>query len=66
MEWQMIGTAPRDGSKILTCRLDARYDASIKVCAWRTDQYDGDRWMDDADTEPDPTHWMPLPAPPIE
>ena len=66
MDWQPIDTAPRDGRGILTCRRDASYNTSIRVCWWNEDMYEGDCWMDDADSEPDPTHWMPIPSPPTD
>lgn len=57
MTWQPIETAPRDGSEILCYE-----DGMVRVC-WNfgTNTWDfGDSIMDN------PTHWMPLPAPPTE
>lgn len=62
--WQPIETAPRDGTKILTCRRGHDYAASIRVCYYVVDQYEGEYWQDDADSEPNPTHWMPVMAAP--
>lgn len=77
--WQPIETAPKDGTAILLTNgkdvaeghwffeeggttehrdLDGRYIGQTE-----SDGYDG--WMDwDGGMQPDPTHWMPLPAPP--
>lgn len=63
MDWQPIETAPKDGTAILTCER-GNYARSIRVCWWVVDQYQGVFWQDDADSEPNPTHWCPIPAPP--
>jgi len=55
-QWRNIETAPRDGTKFWAFeRRRGQYE-----CWYHTDGY----WMDHADSEPGPTHWMPLPAPP--
>ena len=67
--WLKIHTAPLDGRCILTCVAGQgyeRYETSISVCWWKLDAYEGDRWQNDADSEPAPTHWCPLPAAPAE
>lgn len=64
MQWQPIETAPRDGTEILTCRAGSNFAATIRVCWFVKDQYDGYYWQDDADSEPEPTHWAPLPEHP--
>lgn len=78
-QWQPIETAPKDGTAILLTNgkdvaeghwyfeeggttehrdLDGRY-----IDQTDSDGYDG--WLDwDGGMQPDPTHWMPLPAPP--
>lgn len=61
-KWQPIGTAPRDGSRFLAFeegRESQRYE-----CWWQNDFGHWEGWMDDWDSEPEPTHWMPLPSAP--
>lgn len=63
-EWQPIETAPKDGSKIWA------FNYEQGVMEWT----EGDGWalwiwsdelLRDVDPDPEqPTHWMPLPAPP--
>lgn len=61
-EWQSIETAPKDGSAILL------YGGPLQVVgSWK--EFVGGRgaWFGFYDGEPcieNPTHWMPLPAPP--
>ena len=61
--WHPIDTAPHD-RPVLTCEDGPRYQESIRVCWWVSDEYDGAYWQDDADSEPEPTHWMAIPLPP--
>lgn len=57
--WQTIETAPRDGAPFLA------YDGSyVYECWFVNDPYDGSYLQDHADSEPNPTHWMPRPADP--
>jgi hypothetical protein len=57
--WRPIETAPRDGTPFWA------FQAGRQFVCWEDDHPDcGPCWFDDADSEPDPTHWMPLPAPP--
>lgn len=63
MDWQPIETAPKDGSRILAYEPSA--DSKIHEIWWEDDcggPFQG--WTDDWDTEPEPTHWVPLPAGP--
>lgn len=58
--WHPIETAPRDGTRFLALEGRRHFD-----CWWHwfgADQVYN--WQDEADSEPDPTHWMPLPPPP--
>ena len=36
----------------------------VQECWWCEDFPEWSGWQNDWDSEPDPTHWMPLPAPP--
>lgn len=78
--WRSIGTAPRDGSAVDLFHDGERLTnfrwARPKTYWCREDQYvkpyDGEpRWIDSdvevilEDLPDDPSHWMPLPAPPI-
>jgi hypothetical protein len=70
MEWQPIGTAPKDGTPILVwgkctgeIRGEYRYQSAV-VAEW-SDL--GEEWQMDTDTygvSVDATHWMPIPEPP--
>jgi len=61
-EWQDISTAPKDGTPLLAWENEAR--GPFK-CWWNADWSKAEAyWTDDADSEPQPTHWRPLPDPP--
>ena len=75
-EWRDIATAPKDGSWFLAFEADGEIPY---LCYWEKDLYapNGGRggpsgwfaqnWMDrwgDRPQAEQPTHWMPLPAPP--
>lgn len=64
--WRAIGTAPRDGTVILTYDIRKSPEAAISACWWAVYYRDEEGWMNDQDSEPDPTHWMPLPDPPSD
>ena len=64
-EWQPISTAPKDGTAILGYWSPAIENGrdGIDVTCFRA----GD-WRDPEDSDSSwrkPTHWMPLPAPPV-
>ena len=74
MEWQPIETAPKDGTEILV------WAGSCVVVSWRRLNgigYPREAWRlvhgayssgDEGDWSNEvehPTHWMPLPAPPL-
>lgn len=54
-EWQPIETAPRDGTIILS--FDTSAGIPIDLAHWLNGT-----WRDDGG---EPTHWMPLPSPPV-
>lgn len=64
-DWQPIETAPKDGREVLIIRdfgVSTRYGAKVGSFsppknAW-VSTYEGQ-------TVYEPTHWMPLPAPPV-
>lgn len=59
-DWQPIETAPKDGRRLWLYEPSYGYEGW-----WHTDFPRGEAyWMDDADSEPQPTHWRALPAPP--
>lgn len=66
--WYPISTAPKDGTPILCFRPDSlghgfSDQSGIDVLWWESGDwtYDGDGRV----TIDPPTHWMPLPAPPL-
>ena len=71
MDWQPIETAPRDGTVFMAYRRDAGIlnihyvsPADLNV---GSDDYECRWWTTDGQdlTSDMPTHWMPLPLPPI-
>jgi hypothetical protein len=59
--WRTIDSAPRDGTPFW-----AYQRGREQYVCWEQDTRDGLVWMDENDNEPEPTHWMPLPAPPAD
>lgn len=56
-DWESIESAPKDGTIFLAYdKTNGYYD-----CWWHKSMYGEEYWMDKADTEPNPTHWMTLP-----
>lgn len=75
MDWQPIETAPKDGTAILT--VVAGFEPSVSQWVDRKVKarwcIDPETFMEQAhfeeyfwNTRYEPTHWMPLPAPPKE
>jgi hypothetical protein len=69
--WQEIATAPKDGRVLLFNPDEGGSHWSVQTGAWNDD---ASQWMYDCDMEAlrpaysaahQPTHWQPLPAPPI-
>lgn len=75
-EWRPIETAPKDGTPILIWQPDNRHHDEIDGCKFDDPRYAIGYWRAWAKSEWDmgwgnrnqahvnPTHWMPLPAPP--
>jgi hypothetical protein len=57
MTWQPIETAPRDGTTVLAWCDEWKHART----AWA---YESDQWQAAPPSIFQPTHWMPLPAPP--
>ena len=79
MEWQLIETAPKDGTQILLWSPSPFYDSGgrVEIGSFRVDEgFSGDdepQWLDNsyddfscdyASCPIEPTHWMPLPSGP--
>lgn len=63
-EWQPIATAPKDGTRVLV----AAPSHLTMIGAWlekRVTYMEGKWWSNNAPIIPDPTHWQPLPEPPV-
>lgn len=71
--WRPIDTAPRDGTPILVARPTVfLVEEGWHVVRWDEHPYcDGNAWVchdgkqDTPLRGPDPTHWQPLPSPPL-
>jgi hypothetical protein len=63
-EWQLIETAPKDGTEILLCGPDWKGGQYRTTSAW-PDNWSG-KWpcFYMAYAAGEPTHWMPLPPAP--
>ncbi|RWI33449.1 MAG: hypothetical protein EOR13_18015 [Mesorhizobium sp.] len=59
LEWQTMDSAPKDGTRFLAFEKGRYFD-----CWWEDKGYGEAYWMDEADSEPNPSDWMPLPASP--
>ena len=66
MDWQPIETAPKDGSFCLAAKQACWAKAFDHFPYPLKQRWNGEEWeADDGRVyEPQPTHWMPLPAPP--
>jgi hypothetical protein len=66
MSWQPIETAPMDGTLVLIAAHDNGMPSQPRHVLIA--KYDGEDWRQDdseySETWP-PTHWMPLPTPPV-
>lgn len=62
--WRPIADAPRDGTKIWAYQQRRGYPEQLVVWWQYFDSDDIYDWTDEADSEPNPTHWRLLPEPP--
>ena len=53
---------PKDGKRFLA--YEKRDGYGLYECWYQHDFSNWCGWQDDWDSEPEPTHWMPLPTPP--
>jgi hypothetical protein len=64
--WQDIASAPKDGTKVLVSVAGRQW---ITIAAHATHGYRGHAWREIHSlgrvTHYEPTHWRPLPAPPV-
>lgn len=60
--WLPIESAPKDGTHFLAFQRGGNPDHY--ECWWHEDWPRSSYWTDVADSEPEPTHWRPLPNPP--
>ena len=61
-QWQPIETAPKDGTSILL----GWSGVDAQCGRWVRSGYRNGFWADHGAIFTNPTHWQPLPAPPIE
>ncbi len=64
MEWETIDSAPKDGTKILIAWKD-KSDRGVCVGFWseEVNYWQGDDYYN---ITGEPTHYMPLPKPPVD
>lgn len=67
-EWRDIATAPKDGTQILVCityNLPDGHWETIQWVDWQKPPFVWPIYRDRIDIPYSPTHWMPLPDPPV-
>ena len=62
MEWKLIETAPKDGARILLRGKSGRHSDGF----WESKAYNGNGCWVWPYIHANPTHWMPLPDPPVD
>ena len=60
--WRGIESAPRDGTRFMA--YEEADEAKFYPCWWQVDFSYWEGWQNVWDSEPNPTHWMPLPPAP--
>lgn len=63
-EWKPIESAPRDGTQILAWWKKSNEAQVVYFSAEKSRM--GDRWCNECGYISDPTHWMPVPAAPLD
>jgi hypothetical protein len=64
-DWQPIETAPKDGGNVMLWCVDlVGGNGRVATGSWHY-TYDGSWWDYHMEYTLNPTHWMPLPAPPV-
>lgn len=66
--WFDISTAPRDEGVSVLLGWDLEGNWPVCIGFWSGDYHGAHAWCDDAtenDFTPQPTHWQPLPKPPL-
>lgn len=65
-EWQPIETAPKDGTRVLLIHAQSGFVMGYYK-SWQLDGKSGGLWRYEGihTANVEPTHWMPLPKPPI-
>lgn len=61
--WQPIETAPKDWSDVLLH--DPNYPDDTRTVFEGFFDKNAERWRDARNQRVEPTHWMPLPSPPV-
>ena len=66
--WRDISSAPRDGTRIMVYRPDAKKspynEHTVVGTDYWSDRYSSTPCWSQSRRDEQPTHWMPLPAPP--
>lgn len=63
-EWRKIETAPKDGTPVIVLVDGVAIEGRHREYGWSYAALNSHGCGCCADGDPDPTHWMPLPAPP--
>lgn len=61
--WRPIASAPKDGRQVLLWW--PYWTKRPTIGYWKHTRWIAEASLSEADTDPTPTHWMPLPTPPV-